>query len=296
MDRRTFLATATAVLAGCGQEGSSPEHRDASTDEQSPAETTDEPVAHSPTSTLTPTRAPAAIAVTDLSVPSSIEIGTQGTLSVTLENTGERSGSFQSSVEARVGTGEWQTTDVTVEASVSAGDTVTVSVDLPTHGYLEPASYRLGETEPVVRTRFVPRELALGEPHTLPNGVELTAADARLSDTYSYEGAEGSTEADPAGGDTWALATVRAENSTDGPARAPLVSDIAFYRGEEEYSYQHLGDNRDRYRGGELAAGGVSEGDLPANVPADAELPALRIVYSEAVAAGRITVNWIIGE
>jgi hypothetical protein len=234
--------------------------------------------------------------VTELSAPSEIEIGTEGTLSVTLENTGGREGSFSSTVEARVGTGDWVSTDATVEASVPTGETVTEPVALPPNGYVEPASYRLADADPVARTRFVPRAVPAGETHELPNGVVLSVSDVTVGEGYTYEGSDGETSADPPGGDKWAVGTVRAENAGQEPARAPLVSDFAFYRGEEEYSYRHLGDNRDRYRGGDLPPGEVSEGDLPTNVPVDVERDALRGQYDEELDGGGVTVHWPLGE
>ncbi|MFC7196068.1 hypothetical protein ACFQL4_17870 [Halosimplex aquaticum] len=136
----------------------------------------------------------------------------------------------------------------------------------------------------------------LGETHLLPNGVALSVHDVGFGETYTYESSGGEKTAEPTDGDKWAVGTVRAENTADEPARAPLVSDIGFFRGEEEYSFQHLSDNRDRYRGGELEPGSVSEGDLPANVPVAAERAALRVEYSESFEEGQITVNWTLGE
>jgi len=285
MDRRAFLATAAAVTAGCGQAGRG-------TDADEPATTatpTDAP-------TGTPTAEPASVAVSGLSASSEIEIGTAGTLSVTLDNTGGREGSFAAAVESRVGTGDWTTTDASVETAVPAGETVTATVDLPPNGYVEPASYRLAGADPVARTRFVPRAVPVGEPHELPNGVTVSMSDVVVGEGYTYEGSDGETSADPPGGDTWAVGTVRAENTGEEPARAPLVSDFAFYRGEEEYSYRHLGDNRDRYRGGELAPGEVREGDLPTNVPVSVDRGDLRGQYDEELDGGRVTVHWPLGE
>ncbi|ELZ19999.1 hypothetical protein C475_21914 [Halosimplex carlsbadense 2-9-1] len=292
MDRRAFLATAAAVTAGCGRAGTD----DTPTDATGAATGSDGTATPTVASTTTPTAPPASVAVTDLSVPSTVEIGTEGTLSVTLENSGGRSGSFTAAVEARVGTGEWASTDATVEASVPAGETVSETVALPPSGYVEPASYRLTDADPVARTRFVAREIAVGETHELPNGVVLSVSDVVVGEGYTYEGSDGETSADPPGGDKWAVGTVRAENVGDEAARAPLVSDFAFYRADEEYSYRHLGDNRDRYRGGELAPGEVSEGDLPTNVPVDAERGDLRGRYDETLDGGRVTVNWLLDE
>jgi len=289
MDRRAFLATAAAVTAGCGQDGTA----ETATDATGTATDAATPTAASAT---TPTAAPASVAVTDVSVPSTIQIGTEGTLSVTLANTGGRSASFTGAVESRVGTGEWASTDVTVEGSVPPGETVTETVGLPSNGYVEPASYRLADADPVARTRFVPRAIAVGETHELPNGVVLSVSDVVVGEGYTYEGSDGETTADPPGGDRWAVGTVRAENTSEESARAPLVSDFAFYRGDEEYSYRHLGDNRDRYRGGELEPGEVSEGDLPTNVPVSAERADLRGEYSEDLDGGRVTVRWHLGE
>jgi len=296
MDRRAFLAVAAAVTAGCGQAGTaetSTDPNDPATDAGGTAAGAETPT---DTSTPTPTATPASVAVTGLSAPSEIEIGTEGMLSVTLENTGGRAGSVAASVEARVGTGDWASTGRIVEASVPAGETVTETVTLPSNGYVEPASYRLTDADPVARTRFVPRALPMGERHELPNGVVLSVSDVRVGETYAYEGSDGETTAEPPGGDKWAVGTVRAENAGEEPARAPLVSDFAFYRGEEEYSYRHLGDNRDRYRGGEIAPGEVSEGDLPTNVPASVERSDLRGQYDEELDGGRVTVRWALGE
>jgi len=294
MDRRAFLATAAAVTAGCGRTGTAETPTDANgaaTDTGGTA-TGEE----APTDTPTATTRPASVAVTDLSMSSAIEIGDEGTLSVTLENTGGREGPFTASVEARVGTGDWAGTEASVETTVPAGKTVTETVSLPPNGYVEPASYRLTGADAVARTRFVPAEVPVGEAHELPNGVVLSVSDVVIGEGYTYEGSDGATTAEPPGGDKWAVGTVRAENTGEEPARAPLVSDFAFYRGGEEYSYRHLGDNRDRYRGGELAPGEVSEGDLPTNVPVGVVRGDLRGQYDEQLDGGRVTVHWPLGE
>ncbi|WP_436924207.1 hypothetical protein [Halosimplex amylolyticum] len=296
MNRRAFLATAAAVTAGCGQTDSSATDTPSSeTDPASGTQSGDDPTP-TDTPTATETAAPASVAVTDVSVPSTIEIGTAGTLSVTLENSGGQSGSFTSAVEAKVGTSEWAATEASVEATVPAGETVTETVDLPPSDYVEPSSYRLADADPVARTRFVARELPLGERYLLPNGVALSFHDVEFGETYTYEGEDGEKTIEPTDGDKWAVGTVRAENTTDEPARAPLVSDIGFFRGEEEYSFQHISDNRDRYRGGELDAGAVDEGDLPANVPVDSERADLRVEYSERLDEGQITIYWTLAE
>ena len=290
MDRRAFIVAATAVVAGCGGGGDS--DTDAPTDTSDGGTTPTE----TPTATTTDTAAPASLSVTGVSTPSDLEIGTTFTVTVTVENTGGQAGTFTAPVEARLGTGDWQTTDATVEVSVDAGGTATAEVELGPYDYIQPASFRVADADPVARPRFVPRELPLGGTHALPNGVELSLTTAEFSDTYTYETESGSKTLEPTGGEKWAIATVRAENTGDGPADAPLVSDIAFFRGEEEFAYQHISDNTSRYRGGELAAGEGSEGDLPSDVPLEAERSDLHVEYKEEYEGGQVSVFWSLTE
>lgn len=295
MDRRAFIAAAAAVVAGCSGGGES--DTDAPTDTEPGAGATPSPTpTESPTATPTSTPSPASLSVTDVSTPSDLEIGSTFTVTVTVENTGGQSGTLSSPVEARLGTGDWQTTDATVEVTVPAGETATAEVELGPYHYVQPASFRVADADPVARPRFVPGRLSLGEPHLLPNGVELAVESFTFSETYTYEGADGPTELDPTSGEKWGIATLRAENTGDEPADAPLVSDIAIFRGEEEYAYQHISDNQSRYRGGELAPGESSEGDLPSDVPRAATRDDLHVEYKEEYDGGQVSVFWSLTE
>jgi len=294
MDRRAFIVAAAAVVAGCSGGGSGTDEP-TDTDPGGEATPTPTPTA-SPTPTATPTPDPAALAVTEVSTPSTIEIGTTFTVSVTVENSGGQSGTFSAPVEARLGTGDWTTTDATAETAVPAGETATAEVELGPYHYVQPASFRVPDAEAVARPRFVPRQLPLGGSHLLPNGVEIAVESFEFADLYTYEGDGGTKQLEPTDSEKWAIATVRAENTGDEPADAPLVSDIAIFRGEEEYAYQAISDNRSRYGGGELEPGGVSSGDLPSDVPAAAAREDLHVEYKEAYDGGQVSVFWSLSE
>lgn len=292
MDRRTYLAIATAAIAGCGQ-ASNPDAASPTEDDPDEATPTETPTS---TPTATPTTRPASLAVTDVSVPATVEIGTPVELAITVENAGGTDGSFSSPVEARLGTGDWTSTDVTVETPVPAGESVTETVELPANPYIEPASYRLADADPVARTRFVARELAVGDGHTLPNGIAFSLEAVSFSETYTYEGPDGETTVEPTSGERWLIGTLRAENTGDEPATAPLVSDVAFFRDDHEFAYQHITGNRDRYRGGELTPGEVSKGDVPSDVPSDLTREDLHFEHSDAYDGGEVTVRWSLDE
>lgn len=298
MDRRAFLVTAAGVAAGCGQGGESAGTSPTDAQGGQPTEPTSSATTATPTPTRTDTPTPrsASLAVTDLAVPSTVEIGVPVRLTATVENDGGEAGTYTVPVEARFGTGDWTTTDVEVSTSVPAGEAVTETVELPAHQYVEPAAFRLADADPVARTRFLARERRIGEAHVLPNGIALSLAAVRFADAYTYRGPDGEETLDPTEGERWVVGTVRAENVGDEPAAAPLVSDLAFFRGEEEYAYQHVSGNRDRYEGGELAPGEASEGDLPSDVPRDATRADLRLEHSDEYDGGRVTVYWSLDE
>jgi len=295
MHRRAFIVTAAAVVAGCSGGGGSGTDEPTDTERDGDVTPTATPTP-SPAPTATPTASPASLSVTEVSAPSTIEIGTTFTVSVTVENTGGREGTFSSPVEARLGTGDWAGTDAAAETTVPAGETATAEVELGPYHYVQPASFRVADAEPVARPRFVPRQLSLGGSHLLPNGVEISVESFEFAETYTYEGDGGTKELEPTDSEKWAIAAVRAENTGDEPADAPLVSDIAIFRGEEEYAYQSISDNESRYEGGELEPGAVSEGDLPSDVPSEAARADLHVEYKEAYDGGQVSVFWSLSE
>ncbi len=265
MRRRTFLAATTVALAGCSGRSDSESAGDS------------EP----------------SLTVTDLSAPDTVEIDTTFQLQVTVKNDGDAEGTYESPISAKLGVNEWASIDQSVQIAVPGGESVTEGYELGPYEYVRPASFRLDESDTVVRNQFVTRTPDYGEAYTTPGGVVLTVVDLTFTDTYAYEGSDGTEEVSANDGQKWAIATVRTENPTDESVEPPQVDKIDVMRDEDqEFGYTHLGDNRDLYDHSELEPGAVREGEIPATVPEAAGKADLRVEYDEELADGDIAVYW----
>jgi len=265
MRRRTFLAATTLALAGCSGRS----------DNESTGNSEPE------------------LTVTELSAPNTVEIDTTFQLRVTVKNEGDAEGTYESPISAKLGVNEWASTDQSVQISVPAGESVTEEYELGPYEYVRPASFRLDESDAVVRNRFVTRTLGYDEAYATPGGTVLTVVDLTFTDTYTYEGDDGTKQVAANEGEKWAIATVRTENPTDESVGPPKVDKIDVMRDEDqEFGYTHFGDNRDLYDHSALEPGAVREGEIPATVPEAAGYVDLRVEYDEELADGDIAVYW----
>ncbi|WP_226042608.1 hypothetical protein [Natrinema sp. DC36] len=272
MDRRAFLVAAGVAIAGCtgGSETESPSDE---TGTGSASETGE-------------------LAVTDVSVPGTVGIGSTVSLSVTVRNDADAEESYESSVSRRIRNGEWTELDTTVEISVPAGETVTEDVAVPAYEYLAAGTYRLDDGEHLARTAFVKRELELGESYTTPNGVRLTVSDVTFPDSYTYDTGDGTETIDAAEGEKLAVTHLSAENTTDSTVRTPGTEEAVLRRDEHEFGDMSFDSNVDKYTGGELEAGARIEGNIASDVPVDERREDLRVGYEQSFEEGEAIANW----
>lgn len=287
MRRRALLVSAVAALAGCSQAD------EAATDTTAQTSTVSSTDASAETTTSTETAIEEPLRVTEVTAPGSVGIGATATLSVTVENRGSESATYESSVSKRVTGGEWQTTDATVSITVPAGGSTTEEVDVPGHDFLAAGSYRLDEGEHVARTRFAVRELAVGDAYTTPYGVEVTIQEVAFSDTYTYETGEGERiELTPSNDEQWAVVQLAVTNTGTEPVRAPGTEAIVLQRGESEFGDRHFDDNPAKYSAIEIGPDVTVEAEIPTDVPADADPATLHVHYEEELEGGRAEAHW----
>jgi len=276
MDRRAFLVTAGVALAGCGSSSD-----DANTTTTEPTET------ESPTTTEA-----GELSVTDFSAPSSVGIGATVTLTVTVENTTSEEATYESGVSRKIQSGEWSQLDVGVEITVPAGETVTEEVEVPGYEYKAAGRHRLDEGEHVAITVFTNRTLEMGESYLAPTGVRLTVDRVEFPDSYTYDTGDGTETIQAAEGEKLAVTYLSAENTTDETVRAPGTEEVVLRRNDEEFGDMNFDSNLDKYNGGQLEAGERIEGNIPTDVPADAQLENLRVGYERSFEEGDAVANW----
>lgn len=278
MRRRSYLGLVVTLVAGCSGDGGTP------TSESTPTSTS------SQTSTATP-----AITVSEFSVPSVVEIGDPFSATVAVANGGESDTTFESTMSARYGGGEWTELEQSVSLDAAAGETVTTTVDMPTEAYVRPATYRLDATGTEARATIVGRELAWGDSHALPNEIELTIAEPTFPETYTFETSGGTREEPPPEGERWAIVSVTAENTGNATANAPGMPALQLHEGDNEFRGEPLAnENLDQYRGGDVGAGETITGDIPASIPADLALADLHLEYAGTYDGGAVDLVWTV--
>lgn len=277
MDRRAFLVAASAVGAGCtGGSDSGTAGDETGTEQTEPPATTKA----------------GELAVTDVSAPGTVGIGSTVSLSVTVENTTGTEDTYESSVSRQIRGGEWTELDSTVEIAVPAGETTTESVEVPAYDYLAAGTYRLDAGEHLARTAFVHRQLEVGDSYTNPDGVELTVTEVAFPDSYTYDTGDGAETIEASDGEKLAVTSLAAENTTDSTATAPGTEEVVLRRDDQEFGDMSFDSNEDKYNGGEFDAGARVEGNIAADVPADADPENLRVGYEESFDAGDAVANW----
>jgi len=286
MERRQFIGSAViglSAVAGCSS------NSDNQTD-SSPNTDTPEATA-TPNQTATPE--PASFTVEEFSLQESAEIGQQYDITITVTNTGETDGVYESELSARTPESDWQSLNpITID--VPADETVTVTETTNSgYDYMTTLTYRLEKADMTASINIVSRQLPFGSIYESPNGVSMTAINIDFQDTYEWSSGSYDYEEEPADGNKWAFLRFRAENTSGQPEYLPFNSDIVLLAGNSQYdSSVYQGGDITMYEGGEVQAGIVREGMILYEVPESLEKSDIQAAWSEDTYDGSIAVYW----
>lgn len=292
MKRRTYLASTSSLLtvfAGCSSEDTPNSGAQADTTQTTPTQT---PVTtETETETPTTTAAPAEFELGSIQAPETAEIGEKVAYSFTVTNTGEQTGTFQTTVRSRVGNSAWSESEPWRE-TIEPGQNVRLSSQPFTMEYLSSVDIEITAFDEQFSIRFVGARQDWGEPYTVQDRYKLNAMDIRFSDAYTWTSGDYEYEETPGDGNQWAWVSFRAKNVSNSPKFLPFKTDIALIAGNSQYSAAFARRDEGIYEGGEVQPDIVRNGEILYEVPKGLSQSDLSVAYSETTVNGDITVYW----
>ncbi|ELZ90131.1 hypothetical protein C440_17041 [Haloferax mucosum ATCC BAA-1512] len=164
----------------------------------------------------------------EATVPDEVEIGTTGTITLEVENTGDASGTYRYGMWR---TGEYDSSQsVLDEITVEPGTTETVELDV-TQEHIGSYEYEILPVNETTVVEFVPPTRTVGNSYVNPDGVRITPGIGALnfdgfSDTYAYETYDGSETVRASSGKKFLFVSIDVEH-TDGSSSLPHQDDFS---------------------------------------------------------------------
>lgn len=305
MDRRKFIGmmagASTIGIAGCSDSSEQP--TSAPTEKTNSPTETDTPTStptDTPTETETATEEPdpANFEVVSYDFPETLEINKEASVSITIRNTGDKSGTFSEPIYYRVGDGDWQEGSYW-ESEVDGGETVTMESDGKiSYVLVSSVEFRLGHSDKTTTIQFVSADLNWGESFTTPDGYSLTMGKPDLVDSYRYEDYDGSIERKQPDGDgkQFAFLPVTAVNNSGQVEDSPYSGDMAIIAGNSQYDAEYLYedpiDYGEEYESGELQPEIKRDGWVVFIIDASITMSEVEAVWSESYYQGTSSAKW----
>jgi len=197
---------------------------------------------------------PASFTVSDTSLPSTTQIGTDFNWSFTVENEGGEEGTYTTTVSRRKDEGAWREV-AEVELDIAPGEqetyTETDSID-----FVGAYDYRVDEANRRLSIDAEERELDFEKYYTNPDGIRVAvqsagvSRDIRVTKGYTYEQGEDRAIERASDGSQFALVNMEARNPTREVIDLPRRDEFVISVGGDDYeTVEYLG--QDAYQGGE---------------------------------------------
>lgn len=299
MDRRRFVqligGSTLASVAGCSSD--SPDTAGGEGATQTPTETQTQTEPQTRTQTETPE--PAEFEVVEYNIPETVEIGTEVTFEITIQNRGGQTGDFTEPLYYRTSDSEWQEGGDWVFRDVDPGESVTGETDEPVvFDYIQRWEFRLGQSPKTAVLQTVSAKRQWGSEYTTPRGCRIRADTPTLQDSYEYEDFTGEIKnEEPENGGQWAFVNLWVKNETGQANYSPLSSEFVLLYGESQSDGQTILVNEpinkgEPFDGGELQPGVERSGWILYEIPPGIVVDELTLAWSQDTFEGQIAVNW----
>lgn len=286
MKRRHFLTSTAGLvaLAGCTSNETGNPNQQADPTEATPTTDTTTP----PTTT---TAAPAEFELASVNAPETAEIRESASYSFTVKNVGGQTGTFETTIRSREGSGSWIESDPWQE-TIDPGQTVRLSSQSFSYDTLTSVDFEITAFNKQFSIQFVGAKQAWGESYTVGDKYSLTAIDVQFKNAYTYEYSGYEYTEKPSDGNKWAFVTFRARNVSNSPQRLPTKYGVALIAGNSQYDYSATGLSQGIYEGGQVQPDIVREGVIIYEVPSGVSKSDLQLTYTETMISGDISVTW----
>lgn len=261
------------ALAGCAGETDDPETDDADDDDP---ETDDEAV----------------FDVVEYGFPEEVEAGEEWSWSLTVENVGDASGTYETEVYVgEVGEDREHIGDIALE--IDPGETATYESETGSTSYVTRFEYYFAEPDESVEVSILTATLGYGGYFRNPDGIEMTVNEVDLRSAYTYEDwqDEQATE-EAASGHQWAFVYFEATNDSGSSEWVPRASNINILVNGSQFDYEFIRKDEGEYDGGEVADGVAREGWIAYEIPDDLSVGDLDIHHSDGDFFGEWEVIW----
>jgi len=301
MYRRKYLATIGVVLtgsvAGCSDdsaEEASPTDTPTPTSTDTLTDTLTETPTDTPTETETetPTPEPASFEVVEINAPDEVRVDEEWSFSVTIENTGEASGRFETSILAKGSETDWQEVG-SISEEIEGGEQITYDSKTGSYPYIDTLIYLFDAIDIQFTIQVLSATLSFGEDYRSPDGIRMTVNEIELKNSYTYEDYQGEQAVEEASsGNQWAFVWFEAENDSGSEEFVPLDSDINLRAENTQYDSEYINKEENAYDGGEVGPSIVREGWIAYEISDDLDMEDLRVEYFDSDFRNEWGVRW----
>lgn len=312
MRRRNYLAAlGIAALAGCTGDPNGDDTGTDDSDDTDPADNSDDsngvdpaddsddsddsdPGTADDSDDTNGTAEPEAVfELVEIDIPEEVSSSEEWGWSLTVENTGDAAGTFETAVLAgEAGENLEHIGDISLD--IDAGETGTYDSEPSQFPYVTRVEYYFDEFDASREVSVLTAVHSYGEVFRNPEGVEITVTDVDLRSAYTYEDWDGTTASEEASsGYQWAFVWVEVLNDSGSSEWIPWVSDFNILVNGSQYDYDFILKTEDEYEGGsEIADGVTRSGWIAYEIPEELSVDDLQIHHSDRDFFGEWEVRW----
>lgn len=295
------LFVLVVVASGCTDSSTSPNDAE---NGDSPQQT-DEAASDDSSGDSGDSSEPAEISLTSFNVPEEVEMGENFTVEATFENTGSKSGEFETTVMRKEqGESSFTATDTTIEGEVPPGDRRSYERTLKVRS-VSSNIFGLAGTDAESNLVVTPKTIQIGEEYTTPDNKDIRVESVEFKDYYTYEESYTGEEKieEPESG-KYVLVYLTTQNKAEIPQELPYKFDFKLVGGSKQYeSTVFVGepidiqpyDSREDYGDSEVQPGVKLEGYMIFNVDENLSKDDISVIWDKDYSGLDKIVYWIQG-
>lgn len=290
MQRREFILLgggAAAAIAGCTEdtEGNGNGNGNGGGSDPDTVEDGDE---DTPTETGEPN-----FQINSVDAPDEVEINEEWSWSVTIGNTGDAAGTFESTVYASDLEANERVEVGTISEDIPAGGSTTYGSSSGSYPYMTRLRFELEGGTEIFTVQVLTKQLSFTDVYESPNRILATVQRVEFQDSYTWQGGSGSQyKEQPSSGNKWAFVYVYAENDSGSTEYLPFSRDFTMRVGNSQYDEALIYKDDGKYEGGEVGPGVVREGWVCFEIPESVSRSDLTIDWFDSTYEGEYGVRW----
>lgn len=236
------------------------------------------------------------ISLNSLNVPGEVEMGESYTVEATFENSGGKSGEFETTVMIRDhDSSSFSATENTISGEIGPGEQETYETSLKASD-VSSNVIGLAGTNAESSLRIVPKKIEVGDEYSTSNRIGITVKSVELASYYRYEDYMGEERIQEPDSGQYIFVNIKTQNQGDVPKSLPSSYDFQIVANNRQYesttSYNEPIGKGEIYEGGEVQPGIIREGYMVFEVPEDVNKGDISVVWNEIISLNEKSVYW----